>query len=145
MRHPGRLMRKSLDQLDEYIVRDAQQDLDSMKVPRDYRDGCYDLYFGPAPSTKVGGFFAWIQDGELPFCQCGEKTEHLLPVASGDAGDGASNHRWVPGDVARHETGAYNPQSYKGSGLCVGDVGSVYFYAWRGCYGYRTTSEFMCS
>ena len=133
------------EELEQYIMQNAQQDLDNMKAPQDYREGCYDLYFGPAPSTKVGGYCSWIQDGELPKCQCGEQMEHLLTVASGDAGDGASNFRWAPSDVARDESGFFIPQSYKGPDLCIGDVGSVYVYVCRICEGYRTACEFMCS
>ena len=98
-------------------------------------------YFSAAPSTKVGGFMSTVQDPWYPSCSCGEEMKHLLTIASGDIGDGASSSRWVPSDIPRDENGDCVFRAYFGSKLCLGDMGGVYVYICRKCKDWPTATN----
>lgn len=130
-----------IEHIDEYIVENGQEDMDTMQIPDEYREDPYGPYFSAAPSSKIGGFMSAVQDPWYPTCSCGEEMEHLLTIASGDAGDGGSSYRWAPSDIPRNEDGQSVYSAYHGSGFCLGDMGGVYVYICRKCKDWPTTSN----
>jgi hypothetical protein len=75
----------------------------------------YQRLFRLSDQTKVGGYVDWIQSPEVPQCACGARMEHMLTVSSGD------------------------------STLCVGDLGSVYFFICRQCEAWPVKAVFQCT
>jgi hypothetical protein len=117
----------------------------------------YQFLLSVAPGFKVGGYPRWIQDPEVPTCQCGRRTEHLLTIASSEF-DPATAPRWCPledrevweasqltnyhDDKKTHEAAAL---AQVASGLTIGDCGSVYLFICRECEGWPVKSIFQCS
>ena len=82
-----------------------------------------------------------VQDPWYPTCSCGKEMKHLLTVASGDVGDDSSSYRWAPSDIDRDEEGEYISSAYRGSELCLGDMGGVYVYICRNCKDWPTATN----
>jgi hypothetical protein len=84
----------------------------------------YWRHLGPHEGIKVGGHPNWIQDPEIPFCNCGKGMEHLLTIGS-DVFEAYPNH--------------------KAPGLCIGDAGSVYVFICYDCENLPIETVFQCS
>ena len=59
------------------------------------REATYQFLLSTAPGIKVGGYPNWIQDPEVPICQCGREMEHLLTIDSSEFSP-ATALRWCP-------------------------------------------------
>jgi hypothetical protein len=117
----------------------------------------YQCLLSVAPGFKVGGYPDWIQDAEVPICECGRENEHLLTIASSEF-DPASAPRWCPledrefweasqltnyhEDKKTHEAAAL---AQVAPGLTIGDCGSVYLFICRECEGWPVKSVLQCS
>lgn len=99
------------EEISEWVVQNAQQDLEFLKVPESYYVDAYSSLFSCSPGTKIGGYPAFVQDPYFPDCSCGQTMSHLLTVSSNDLGDGGSWFRWAPNDMLRNPDGTANWQS----------------------------------
>ena len=81
-------------------------------------------FVGPASRTKVLGYASWIQDIEIPSCDCCKKPMTLLlTMASAE---------WEQGDLLRPPEIAQSVP-YNTTGLMLGDVGNVYIFICTEC------------
>lgn len=131
----------------------------------------YQSLLSTAPGCKIGGYPNWIQDLEIPICQCGNPMEHLLTIASSEF-DPSSALRWCPiedqnvwQESMRNLTLIReNPSLYQdletrikireqaeiaakaqvASALTIGDCGSVYVFICRQCEGWPISSISQC-
>lgn len=84
----------------------------------------YFKYLEPNAGIKVGGHPSWIQDPEIPVCECGNNMEHLLTIGS-DIFEDYPNH--------------------KAPGLVIGDCGSIYIFICCNCSDLPIETVFQCS
>lgn len=80
--------------------------------------------FCPHEGIKVGGHPNWIQNPEIPVCNCGNNMEHLLTIGS-DVFEDYPNH--------------------KAPGLVIGDCGSIYVFICYNCEDLPIQTVFQCS
>ncbi|MFD2467491.1 hypothetical protein [Amycolatopsis silviterrae] len=59
------------------------------------KDWDYYRHLSVAPGSKVGGWISWVQSPEWPECERGHRMDHLLTVASAEAGSG-NWETWMP-------------------------------------------------
>jgi len=64
----------------------------------------YEWALSVCPSTKIGGYVAWIQSVETPDCDCGRTMRHLLTLSDNEY-DGGTFPRWMP-HAERHLWGS---------------------------------------
>jgi hypothetical protein len=102
--------------------------------------GVYQVLLGSAPGMKLLGHPDWVQDPEVPTCECGELMEFYLTIASWEW-DGASYRRWKPFEDPE-------PDSSKGAdptGLMFGDAGDVYVFICRNHAEWKVSRIMQCS
>lgn len=105
-------------------------------TPQECINGFYSDHLGAAGGTKWSGYPCWIQDPEVPNCECGSPMRHLLTVASSI--DPTRGH--LPVTVESKHPIEWNAE------LCMGDVGSVYYFICQKCHeGTRFAAVFQCS
>lgn len=121
----------TVDQLDEWLAANARHDLEALGIPA---GGLYQYHFSVAPGTKVGGFPLWIQDPEIPSCNCGAAMEYLLTVDSAEF-DGtyqrwmSPNERWVW--EADDYLARFAAQS--AANLMLADMGNLHVFVCKAC------------
>src|SRR4030095_13438248 len=76
--HPERVM--------EYpsIAELSDQERKRLEAWEDEGEYIYQCLLSVAPGCKVGGYPDWIQDPEVPNCECGRRTEHFLTIATAE-------------------------------------------------------------
>jgi hypothetical protein len=91
---------------------------------------------GAVNGTKWGGYADWIQDPQVPSCECGTVMHHLLTVASS-----------VNPTLGSFSVVVESRQSVSWDDeLCMGDVGSVYYFMCPKCPGgTRYEAVFQCT
>lgn len=110
---------------------DANDDFPEDCINRIYAD-----QVGAVDGIKWGGYPCWIQDPQVPVCECGRPMKHLLTVASLSA----PNKEALPVVVE-----SKHPVKWD-SDLCMGDVGYVYHFVCPTCPpGTRHEAVFQCS
>jgi hypothetical protein len=110
-------------------------------------------YFAVATTqqSKVGGYPGWTQQPDWPDCAgCGTRMEHLLSITATEPGGG----RWLPLDDRDPRGGAAVPSWLAeadpavldtfGHGMCLGDLGGMYFFVCRVCPGTPYTHRYDC-
>jgi len=132
-----------LEELDDLIREKARKDLKKLGIPDD--DPLYQYHFSVAPGTKVGGYVAWIQDAEVPMCECGKPMTHLLTVASAEF-DGAYQ-RWMPLSERSVWKGSLEARLkvQEAAGLMFGDMGNYYLFTCRACPARPVKAVMQCS
>lgn len=73
---------------------------------------------------KIGGHPHWIQDPQIPVCECSKEMEHLLTIGSD-----------IFEDYPEH----------KAPGLVIGDCGSIYIFICYECSNPPIKTVFQCS
>lgn len=132
------------------------------------KDPIYQNLLSTAPGIKIGGYPDWIQDPEVPICQCGKEMFHLLTVASCEFYS-ASPPRWCPIEdrtvwqeatrmaelfkanpndeeirVRCRQIGEIAAANQVGAKLTIGDVGSAYIFICRSCPAWPIRSVSQC-
>ncbi|RSS79158.1 hypothetical protein EF903_31770 [Streptomyces sp. WAC05292] len=110
-------------------------------------------YFAVATTqqSKVGGYPGWTQQPDWPDCAgCGTRMEHLVSITATEPGGG----RWLPLDDRDPRGGAAVPSWLAeadpavldtfGHGMCLGDLGGMYFFVCRVCPGTPYTHRYDC-
>jgi hypothetical protein len=96
----------------------------------------YSQNFGAIDGIKWSGYPCWIQSSEVPSCECGTPMQHLLTVAS--SCDPTIGSQPVIID-------SIQPVQWD-TELCMGDVGSVYYFICPKCPGgTQCKTVFQCS
>jgi hypothetical protein len=98
-------------------------------------DWLYWAALSTAPGTKVGGHPRWIQPPQWPVCDCGQRMQHLLTIASDEFGP---QGRWLPVEDRDDPkiTGQrllLDRDCWAPHGLMLGDVGSLYLFTCTAC------------
>ena len=113
------------DRIATWLKSSPHYDFGSSRVQEFFGDNLENeevhMLVGPTRGTKVGGYPNWIQDPEIPTCDCCQAPmAHLLTISTDEWESG-------PGMIFRspefHESIRYNP-----TGLMLGDVGSIYVF-----------------
>lgn len=134
---------RRVDDLDEIIRSEAAEELSRLGIPEE--TALYQYHFSVAPGTKAGGFVPWIQDPEVPVCQCGAPMQHLVTIGSAEF-DGAYQ-RWMPLDE-RHVWGegyAARDAVQCAAGLMLGDMGALFVFVCTACPARPIATRFQCS
>lgn len=118
------------------------------------REATYQFLLSTAPGIKVGGYPNWIQEPEVPICQCEREMEYLLTIDSSEF-DPATALRWCPVEDRQVWLEAMKTQDSQAeedaalaqvaAGLIIGDAGSVYLFICRECEGWPIQLVFQCS
>lgn len=108
----------------------------------------YQHELSTASGTKLGGYPDWIQDPEIPVCDCGIEMEYLLTIDSAEW-DGGSCERWCVLDdrwaIDRRANYEERDVVQRPMGLMLGDMGSIYVFICRKCEPWRSKSIMQCS
>jgi hypothetical protein len=117
----------------------------------------YGRMLSVAPGIKFGGYVDWIQEPEVPVCECGHEMEHLLTVASAEF-DPDNAERWCPIEdlpIWKQAEGSTYHQAKEvheaaamvqvAAGLTIGDCGSIYLFICRRCKEWPVKTVFQCS
>ncbi len=97
--------------------------------PEESNESWYSEHMGSAPGIKLGGHCRWIQPPPTTpvMCECGTAMVHFLTMDSSyDQFSGAWAVRYSP---------SADPPPDMGTGLLLGDVGSVNIFACPACPG----------
>ena len=140
--HPERVVvRPSAFELDskrlriealEELVRDhAAYELERLGIPEN--TALYQYHLSVAPGTKALGFVRWIQDPDVPRCDCGAAMHHLVTIDSAEF-DGAYQ-RWMPLDERHVWKQGYAARRavQSAAGLMLGDMGAVFVFVCTTC------------
>lgn len=135
----------------EYPNHDLPEDLGRALQPRlqalEDRFGYWYTEVASALQNKVGGYPAWTQPPDWPYCARGHRMEHLLSV-TGEPGYG----RWLPLDEHRKDTteplwqAPADPAVLDAIGpeMDLGDGGGIYLFLCRRCPELPYTHRFDC-
>ena len=109
-------------------------------------DALYEWGLSVADGTKVSGYCRWVQNVEIPTCECGATMEHLVTVASAEF-DGGTWYRWLSEQERHVRSGELEARRtvQSAAGLMLGDMGYVYVFGCRNCDDHPPAAVFQCS
>jgi hypothetical protein len=134
---------KRVEALDEALRLEGSDELARLGIPEEHP--LYQYHFSVAPGTKARGFVHWVQDPDVPTCDCGAVMQHLLTIASAEF-DGAYQ-RWMPLEERHVWEGNYKDRRVvqRAAGLMLGDMGSLYVFVCVACPHRPIATRFQCS
>ncbi|GAB4530318.1 MAG: hypothetical protein OHK0046_50860 [Anaerolineae bacterium] len=129
--HIAHLSDEQIERLEKWI---SQLDVSVEGYTSEFEEFASILYqyeLSTCPDTKLGGYPDWIQDPEVPTCDCSREMDHLLTIQ--DIGiDSGSYQRWLP--VEDHDLwnrGLFDLVS-NAPDLSLGG-GAMYYFVCRSC------------
>lgn len=118
------------------------------------REAAYQFLLSTASGIKVGGYPNWIQEAEVPICQCEREMEHLLTIDSSEFSPVTAS-RWCPVEdrqvweeamrTGNREAEEVAALVQVAAGLTIGDGGSAYLFICRECEGWPIQLVVQCS
>ncbi len=132
------LPRETYERLNRVLKGLVPPDVEDLDEPATW----YERELSTCSGAKIGGYPAWVQDSEVPGCDCGRPMTHLLTLTM----DEPSRGRWLPmedrhlvDDTAQSSFGWANAP-----GFTFGDGGSVYIFICRRCEGWPIRDVTQC-
>lgn len=96
--------------------------------------GLYDRELSTAEGCKLGGFVHWIQEIEVPPCDCGSPMKHLLTISTWEF-DGGNQLRWTtqeevpnPQEVFEEFQDQDLEKIQAPLNVMLGDAGAIYYF-----------------